>query len=208
MQAPRPRSLHTTVAITLPAYLCGKSAPTRPTSQRHSKPSGYPEARPYPSHKSHSSHNSHASATPPQSAHHRRHPKNSQKRLHTHAYTSAPTRLRVRLFFLQKNAIFCSKWFDKMILDDILCLVLRPVTSSWEQGRLIKKLKKIKNYVWQNEILWYIKFLHSQQCREATLKRKLMKNLKIFQICAWQSSKDVISYKTDTRKGVSWLKIE
>ena len=111
-------------------------------------------------------------------------------------------------FFCKKNAIFCSKWFDKMILDDILCLVLRPVTSSWEQGRLIKKLKKIKNYVWQNEILWYIKFLHSQQCREATLKRKLMKNLKIFQICAWQSSKDVISYKTDTRKGVSWLKIE
>ena len=112
---PRPRNMHTAVAIKLPCIPCGKSArgitlavnlPVA-LSLRHifarasphcgkqtlgvsrglprRSPSGRRRARPYPSHKSHSSHNSHASAPPPQPVHHRRHPKILKKRLHTHA---------------------------------------------------------------------------------------------------------------------------
>ena len=82
------------------------------------------------------------------------------------AYAPALTRLRVEPLFCKKKHVFCSKWFDKINSGDILCLVLRPMTSSWRAGQADKKLENFKNSVWQNEFLWYIKFLHSQQCRK------------------------------------------
>ena len=109
-----------------------------------------------------------ATRTPPS-------PTKKQKRLWVHAHTRLLTRLRVEQLFLQKKRIFCSKWFDKIKSGDILCLVLRPMTSSWEQGRLIKKLKKLKILLDKTNFYDILSF-YIRNSAETTLKRKLIKN--------------------------------
>ena len=116
------------------------------------------------------------------------------------------TRLRVerkKSHFFAKNT---SKWFDKMILDDILCLVLRLLSSSGRAERLIKNQKKLK-IPFDKTNFYVILYLTLFWCSSAAEKQVLIKNLKNLQKFAWQAKQWVIYYETPQKSGC-WLKIE
>ena len=109
----------------------------------------------------------------------------TQKCAHAPTCTRLLTRLRVErknLHFFAKNT---SKWFDKMILDDILCLVLRLLSSSGRAERLIKNQKKLK-IPFDKTNFYVILYLTLFWCSSAAEKQVLIKNLKNLQKFAWQ----------------------